>query len=97
MEQGSSIETVVIGSQPLPLWEHTLVSCIPEVTADPRYSGTGGSRQHRADARIHDDEEELKGEAYVHKTRKKGAGPNRRQIARVSAVINGHLVVGKKA
>jgi hypothetical protein len=39
---------------------------------DPQYQGTGGSRQHRADARIHDDEENSNGEAYLHKTRRQG-------------------------
>jgi hypothetical protein len=44
---------------------------------DPRFPGTGGSRKHRADALIHDDEENLKGEgceAYLHKTRDDGGG-----------------------
>lgn len=67
---------------------------------DPRFPGTGGSRKHRADALIHDDKENPKGEgseAYLHKTRNdEGAGTNRRQFARVSGVINGHLA-GKKA
>ena len=59
---------------------------------DPRYSGTGGSRQHRADLLIHDDDDNLEDEAYLHKRAKRGkAGPDRRQMARVCAVINGHL------